>query len=458
MAAGGQRRSREPGGKHRLAFLLSARRLRRWEGRLWVRERYQPAPRGWTEPGCRGRARCRARIRAQPGGADAVSTAAACSEAAARRFARHCRRKGPRAHRGAAGPATPEAGGCGESMRRVMVPASASWMRGGRTSANVLNRERQDCAGSGPRGTEGAWGPQFGCKLAPNSLTLGGMGRPRKVAAGRPWAAGRERGALKIRSSLLRCGAQRLRAALAAVSLAALMPTAGRRCRPRGRPPSGPPLCPGRGPGNPSGGPGGHSRLWAGKNGWRRWPGFAWVERAALLKPELGSQGARHDCPAVAARNRGFGTTCRRPHVGIYAIIARGSAWLLIRKARGPYAGRLDLPGGTPKAHESPVEALTREVEEETGVRVEEVQPLGAVTLAFPYAMAGGIAFFHHRAILFTGTRYDARFARQDSRVREDAQGCLWVNPKAVAGHRRSPLVSAAVKRLLRAPQKELPR
>ncbi|QDG53955.1 methyltransferase domain-containing protein [Persicimonas caeni] len=66
----------------------------------------------------------------------------------------------------------------------------------------------------------------------------------------------------------------------------------------------------------------------------------------------------------------------RHRHVGAYALLVENDAVLLVRKQRGPYRGCWDLPGGGLETNESPVEALFREVQEETGLRLDAPQPL----------------------------------------------------------------------------------
>ncbi|MGH7323870.1 MAG: NUDIX hydrolase [Candidatus Rokuibacteriota bacterium] len=51
------------------------------------------------------------------------------------------------------------------------------------------------------------------------------------------------------------------------------------------------------------------------------------------------------------------------------ALIERGGRVLLTRRARPPYAGTWDLPGGFLEADESPEAGLRRELREELGVR-----------------------------------------------------------------------------------------
>lgn len=71
-----------------------------------------------------------------------------------------------------------------------------------------------------------------------------------------------------------------------------------------------------------------------------------------------------------------------RDHEGRFLFMARG------KKPGDVHAGKYNAPGGKIEPGESPVEALRREVEEETGLRVTAYRRLGF--LAFPG--------FHHDA------------------------------------------------------------
>jgi ADP-ribose pyrophosphatase YjhB (NUDIX family) len=61
-----------------------------------------------------------------------------------------------------------------------------------------------------------------------------------------------------------------------------------------------------------------------------------------------------------------------KSHLGVYAFITNktGTNLLLIKKARGPYEGLYDLPGGTIEPEELLEETLVREIKEETGCSV----------------------------------------------------------------------------------------
>ena len=57
-------------------------------------------------------------------------------------------------------------------------------------------------------------------------------------------------------------------------------------------------------------------------------------------------------------------------HIGVYGIIIQDKKIVLIKKSRGGYKGKLDLPGGGMEHTESPIETLHRELQEEAGVTV----------------------------------------------------------------------------------------
>ena len=58
-------------------------------------------------------------------------------------------------------------------------------------------------------------------------------------------------------------------------------------------------------------------------------------------------------------------------HVGCYGVIYNDkNEVLLIQKARGPYKGQLDLPGGGIEYGETAEETLKREIKEEVGLTI----------------------------------------------------------------------------------------
>ena len=57
-------------------------------------------------------------------------------------------------------------------------------------------------------------------------------------------------------------------------------------------------------------------------------------------------------------------------YLGIYGVCFKENKVLCIKKARGPYKNRFDLPGGSQKTSEGFTETLVREFLEETGYKV----------------------------------------------------------------------------------------
>jgi 8-oxo-dGTP diphosphatase len=66
-----------------------------------------------------------------------------------------------------------------------------------------------------------------------------------------------------------------------------------------------------------------------------------------------------------------------RPYLAVSAAIIRDGRVLVARRARGPALGVWTLPGGVVEAGETLIEALVREVQEETGMTIEPMTLAG---------------------------------------------------------------------------------
>ena len=116
-----------------------------------------------------------------------------------------------------------------------------------------------------------------------------------------------------------------------------------------------------------------------------------------------------------------------RPYLAVSAAIIRDGHVLVARRARGPALGIWTLPGGVVEAGETLVEALMREIEEETAMQVE------------PVALAG------HREVLvrdeggqlsrhFVILCFAARWLAGEPRLNEELAEARWLRPSELAG------------------------
>lgn len=112
-------------------------------------------------------------------------------------------------------------------------------------------------------------------------------------------------------------------------------------------------------------------------------------------------------------------------HLGIYGVCVVEGKVLMIKKGRGPYESLWDLPGGKIELGESFVEALTREFDEETGVKVLEQTPLCVSEYHCTWVSAGEEKAFHHVALYYTVTleSNDIKYGPDG----HDSNGAEWV-------------------------------
>jgi ADP-ribose pyrophosphatase YjhB (NUDIX family) len=116
-----------------------------------------------------------------------------------------------------------------------------------------------------------------------------------------------------------------------------------------------------------------------------------------------------------------------RPFLAVSAAIIREGRILLVRRARPPALGLYTFPGGVVEAGETLLDALSREVREETALKIE---PIG---------------FAGHREIIVRGE--DGRLARHfvilafaahwragEPALSDELAEAHWVEPDAMAG------------------------
>ncbi len=111
-------------------------------------------------------------------------------------------------------------------------------------------------------------------------------------------------------------------------------------------------------------------------------------------------------------------------HIGAYGLIIRDGKIALIKKARGGYLGKLDLPGGGIEHTESPEEALVLEINEEAGLKVIDYELIDVVTNNIIWQMKEDtIEDLHHFGVLY---KVNAEGILKEVPDGLDSNGCNW--------------------------------
>jgi 8-oxo-dGTP diphosphatase len=135
----------------------------------------------------------------------------------------------------------------------------------------------------------------------------------------------------------------------------------------------------------------------------------------------------------------------QRPFLAVSAAIVRDGKILVVRRARAPAHGLYTLPGGVVEAGETLMEAVAREVREETGMTVEPVALAG-----FREAVARDAQdrVERHFVILCFAARWQAG----EPVLNEELDEARWIDPAELAGLKTTPglaeIVAAAFERL----------
>jgi ADP-ribose pyrophosphatase YjhB (NUDIX family) len=107
------------------------------------------------------------------------------------------------------------------------------------------------------------------------------------------------------------------------------------------------------------------------------------------------------------------------PQLAVSAAIFRGGKVLLVRRARSPAKGFYSLPGGRVEFGESLHQALTREVDEETGLAI-EIAGLAGWREVLPSTGGAG----HYLIMSFA-----ARWVAREPVLNEELDDFRWLPP-----------------------------
>jgi mutator protein MutT len=114
-----------------------------------------------------------------------------------------------------------------------------------------------------------------------------------------------------------------------------------------------------------------------------------------------------------------------RPIVGVGAVIVKDHKALIIKRANDPYKGQWSIPGGRVELGESLLDALRREMREETGLIVD----VGPVIEVFERIQHDGARVLYHFVII----DYLCSCVGGDLCAGDDAEDAAWVTSEELA-------------------------
>ena len=115
------------------------------------------------------------------------------------------------------------------------------------------------------------------------------------------------------------------------------------------------------------------------------------------------------------------------PSVGVGAVLVHGGKVLLARRGKDPLRGRWVVPGGTVEAGETLENALLREVEEETGLRV---RPREIVTVFDRIERDGDRVRYHYVVV-----DYLCEYVSGSLRAGSDVEAVAWAAPEELSDY-----------------------
>ena len=139
--------------------------------------------------------------------------------------------------------------------------------------------------------------------------------------------------------------------------------------------------------------------------------------------------------------------TVTSTHVGAYGIIIQDNKIALIKKARGGYKGKLDLPGGGIEHTELPHESLKRELIEEIGVAPKDFKLFDVTATNITWLLEKDLyEDLHHIGLLYLVNLEDKDLKSDGDGI--DSEGAAWYAVDDLKKDELSPFVKYSLEKL----------
>lgn len=135
----------------------------------------------------------------------------------------------------------------------------------------------------------------------------------------------------------------------------------------------------------------------------------------------------------------------QKTHLGVYGVILKNDNILLIKKSRGPYKGKLDLPGGKLEHGENLCDGLAREINEETGLMAKDFKLKDNYSVTVEFNDGEKEISMYHVGLIYLVTVIDAENIKEITDG-EDSLGSFWYPIAHVDLEQLSPFAKTAVK------------
>ena len=139
--------------------------------------------------------------------------------------------------------------------------------------------------------------------------------------------------------------------------------------------------------------------------------------------------------------------TIVKTHVGAYGIIIKDNKIALVKKARGGYKGKLDLPGGGIEHTELPTETLEREIMEEAGIRISKYSLFDVTATNIKWEMKKDLfEDLHHIGILYLVETKEIKLKSDADGL--DSEGSNWYSINELSKDQLSPFAKYALEKM----------